>query len=124
MALAHSYRFGDIAVGHVWSPPAAGSEAMVYGPLLNRGAQDERLLAAETAIARRVDLRFRDEPEPRDFILLAPNKPVSLAAWGYHLRLVGLSEPLEEGDGFDLTLRFERAGPQRVRVIVERAPGH
>jgi hypothetical protein len=123
-ALAHSYRFGDIAVGHVWAPPAAGGEAVVYGPLLNRGAQAERLVAAEAAIAARVEIRFGDEPEPRDFILLTPNKPLSLAPWGYHLKLIGLSEALAEGEDFALTLHFAHAGTHQVRVLVERAPGH
>jgi copper(I)-binding protein len=123
-AAAHSYQFGDIAVGHVWAPPTQGNEADVYGPLLNRGETEDRLIAAATPAAERVEFRFGDKPAAQDFIILPPGKPVSLASWGYRLHLVDLARPLQEGDRFELTLTFEKTGAHSVQVFVESQPVH
>ena len=47
----------------------------------------------------------------------------------YHLMLIDLKRPLKDGERFDLTLRFERAGERTVTVWVqvprgEAAGGH
>jgi copper(I)-binding protein len=123
-ARAHSYQFGDIAVGHVWAPPAQGSEGDVYGPLFNSGASEDRLVAATTPVAERVELRFGDKPGAQDFIILPPGKPVSLSSWGYRLHLVGLARPLIDGDSFELTLTFEKAGTHTVEVFTEAQAAH
>jgi hypothetical protein len=123
-AAAHSYEFGDIAVGHVWAPPTQASAADIYGPLLNSGEDEDRLVAAVTPMAERIQFRFGDEPAAREFIILPPGKPVSLAAWGYHLELLGLVRPLVDGDSFELTLTFERAGTRTVLVFVEQQAAH
>jgi periplasmic copper chaperone A len=39
---------------------------------------------------------------------------------GYHLMLMGLNRPLNEGDRFPLTLRFEKAGAIDVTVVVQK----
>jgi len=46
--------------------------------------------------------------------------PVSLKPGGEHIMLMGLSQPLREGQSFPLTLDFEKAGPRTVTVTVER----
>lgn len=43
---------------------------------------------------------------------------VELAPGGYHIMLMELAEPLEEGSKFDLTLTFEKAGEKTVNVEV------
>jgi copper(I)-binding protein len=123
-AMAHSYHFGDISVGHVWAPPASGSEGDVYGPLLNSGEREDRLVEVTTPAAQRVEIRFGNERAAHDFIELPPQKPVSLASWGYRLHLLGLTRPLSEGDSFELTLTFEKAGSHTVEVFVESKPTH
>jgi hypothetical protein len=123
-ATAHSYQFGAISVGHIWLKPTHASEADVYGPLLNQGKAEDQLVAAATPVAARVELRFGEEEAARDFISLPPNKPVSLAPWGFRLRLVGLAQPLSAGESVPLTLTFRGAGTREVHALVEEAPGH
>jgi copper(I)-binding protein len=126
---AHSYTLGKIAIGHVWAPPAAGTGASagapVYGPLLNRGDAPARLVGASTPLAERVRFRVVDQDGrvrwPKA-IELPPGKPIALASWRAHLWLVGLRQPLHEGDSFDLTLDFADAGKIAVKVMVERTP--
>jgi periplasmic copper chaperone A len=122
---AHSYRHGDVQIGHVWAPPADGDTAAVYMPLLARGAPD-RLVAASSPAAERV--RFRRVENGRiewlDEIALEPGRPLGLAEWREHLWLDGLTRPLRRGDRVPLVLRFAEAGEIEVEIHVETAPGH
>ena len=53
VARAHSYKLGDIAVGHIWaSAPESGEGVAVYGPILNRGDGAAQLTGASTPAAR------------------------------------------------------------------------
>lgn len=127
-ALPHSYKLDDIAVGHIWAPsPEVGAEGLaVYGPILNQGRAEARLVGATTPIAGKV--RFRKVAEGGtvwpDAIELRPGKPIALAAWREHLWLSDLRKPLAEGDSFDLTLNFGDAGSLQVKVVVEDANAH
>lgn len=128
MVAAHSYKLGDIAVGHLWTPPPE-EEARglpVYGPILNRGATPVRLVGASTPVAEQVRFRLEKEGEVRSWeaIAFAPGKPLALAPWREHIWLSGLNRPLKEGDSFDLTLDFGDAGGLSVKVVVEKASGH
>jgi copper(I)-binding protein len=48
-----------------------------------------------------------------------PAKPVVLAPGGYHIMLMGLKQPLKQGDAFPITLNFANAGPVTAQVTVE-----
>lgn len=127
-AAAHSYKLGDIAVGHVWAPPPEpGAKGLpVYGPILNRGDAMMRLVGVSTPAAEWVRLRRMKDGEATwpNAVDLRPGKPLALAAWREHIWLSGLKEPLKEGDSFDLTLDFGEAGQLTVKVVIEKASGH
>ena len=127
-ASAHSYVFGSMEVGHVWAPPPdpKADGIPVYGPLLNVGAAADRLVAASSPIAERVRFRIAKDGKTTwpDAVELAPGKPLALAPWRVHLWLSGLKRPLKDGDSFELTLTFAKAGTHAVQVIVEHAAGH
>ena len=94
----------------------------------NEGERADRLLAASTTVADRVELhqmqmdgdvmRMRALPgieiPARSTLALRQGSPD-----GYHLMLFGLRRQLVTGDRFALTLRFERAGEIQVEVWVE-----
>ncbi|MGE0333856.1 MAG: copper chaperone PCu(A)C [Gammaproteobacteria bacterium] len=124
-ALAHSYKQGDIAIGHAWTPPTESDVGAVYLPLLNRGEAPDSLVGASTPIAREVRIRIEKDGEVRwpETIPLAPGKPIALAAWREHLWLVGLKRPLKGDERFAMTLEFEKAGPIEIEVFVESSPG-
>jgi len=127
-AFAHSYKFGDIEVGHLWAPPtsaASKTETDVYGPIFNSGKSGDRLLSATSPLAEKIEFRTgKDEAAAGAAIDLPPSKPVSLAAWGTHLRFIGLKHPLKEKDWVPLHLVFENAGAHDVKVLIEAAPTH
>ena len=51
-------------------------------------------------------------------IPLPAGETVKLEPGGYHIMLLDLAEPLEEGMEFELTLTFEQAGELTVTVTV------
>lgn len=124
-ALAHSLKHGNIAIGHAWALPSAISDGQAFMPLFNDGKDDDALVAARTDAAAFVELRRNaryDDPAETQFEL-NPGKPLAMRPSARHLRLVGLTKPLEIGDRFSLVLDFLKAGEVELECHVERAPG-
>ena len=92
--------------------------------LTNKGAAD-RLLSVATPAAEAVEIHVMamegDVMKMRqlDALALAPGQTVELKPGGYHLMLMGLKAPLQVGDQFPLTLKFEKGGEKVVTVRVE-----
>jgi len=50
---------------------------------------------------------------------LAAGKPVELTPGGYHVMLMGLAQPLKEGDSVPITLTFEDKTGTKQAVVVQ-----
>ncbi len=113
------------------SGPAAQSGA-IFMLIENHGATDDRLIAAATDAAERVELHTHLEDangvmrmvELEDGMPIAAGGTHELARGGDHVMLLGLTRPLTHGDTLDLTLTFEVAGEVEVEIPVdlERMP--
>jgi copper(I)-binding protein len=129
LAQAHGTHHGDLLLDHPYTVPSVPDEphgkAYLRG-ITNAGTKPERLLSASTPIAAKVTLHnlkpdanglIGQQVETIDF----PAKTVTkLRHTGdYQLTLIGLKQPLKDGDRFDLTLNFEYAGSQSVKVWVQ-----
>ena len=128
---AHEYRVGDLAIDHPWTR-AVGTAAPTsagYMVIRNTGAAPDRLVAAETPRATRVELHemsitdgiMRMRPIAGGIALPAGGE-VRLAPGGLHLMLIGPKGGFEQGVRVPTTLVFERAGRITVELAVE-APG-
>lgn len=127
-AAARDYAAGDIAILQPWTR-AAGVNGNGAGflRLRNAGTQPDRLISAATPIARVVELHtmerdgdvMRMRPVPN--IAVAPGQTVELRPGGFHIMLIGLTAPMQQGGRVPLTLRFERAGEVQVELTVEAA---
>jgi periplasmic copper chaperone A len=120
-ASAHSYKVGDIKIGHCWALPAlAGQDGQCFVPLLNSGTQEDSLVAARSelclAIQLRHNARYDDPPEVQ--FDLPPNKPIAMRPQANHFRLVGLRQELKLGERFALVLDFLNAGEIELDVHV------
>ena len=133
---AHAQEKGDIEVRHPWSratPPGA-KLAVGYMEIRNRGSQPDRLLSASTAAAKRVEMhvtlregevmKMRQVPS----FEIPARERFALRPGGSHLMLVELAQPLEKGERFRMTLRFERAGELEIELEIQelgsRHPHH
>jgi hypothetical protein len=124
-ALAHSYTFKSLQIGHVWAPPAQkGGDTEVYGPIFNTGKEPVTLRAVSTDAAAKAGFRIVKDgnatyPDHIDFL---PGKPVALASWRQHIWLHDLKADLKKGDTFDLMFDFGKTGSVTVEVVVEKQP--
>lgn len=119
-----------LSVQDAWSRASSGAHktGAAYLTIVNSGDSADRLVAASTPAAERAELhahlheggvmRMRQV----EAIEVHPGAPAVLAPGGLHVMLFGLTKRLVEGDGFPLTLRFEKAGERTVQVAV-RSPG-
>jgi copper(I)-binding protein len=133
--LAHDFRVGSIVIDHPYAIPSApGSRtgAVYFRMLSNKGDQADRLISAQTGIANSAGIhrmqldgdvmRMREIPS-LDLPARAAVPMRHGQSNGHHLMLEGLKTPLKDGERFDLTLRFEKAGERTVKVWVQ-TPRH
>ncbi|TNF63712.1 MAG: copper chaperone PCu(A)C [Rhodobacteraceae bacterium] len=116
------------------SGPTAVAGA-AFMELMNPGTEDDRLIAARSDIAERVELHTHLQDangvmrmvEIEDGIAVPAGGSALLARGGDHVMFIGLKQPLNQGDEIAVTLVFEKAGEVAVTIPVdlERKPmGH
>lgn len=136
---AHDFKLGPLRIDHPYAlptPPGAANGAAYLRGIRNTGDEVDRLVGARTPVARVVEIH-RSGVDAQSVmrmrviegIDLPPKAELKLRHGGdHHLMLVGLKQPLKDGDRFPMTLRFERAGERDVMVWVQRprsaAPVH
>lgn len=129
-ALAHDFTAGDMHIIHPWSralPPVAPTGA-AYLVLENKGEQADRLIAATSPIAGRVELHehiHQDglmKMQQIDSVEIAPGAAVEFKPGSHHFMLFGLQQPLTEGSSYPMTLSFEQAGDVEIEVKVTGEP--
>ncbi len=133
LVFAHGSHQGDLQLDHPYAVPSAPEDAhgkAYLRGIQNTGTQADRLIGASTPVAERVAFHSL-KPDANGFrgmelsaIELPPKSTTLLRHTGdYQLSLINLKKPLKEGDRFDLTLTFERAGSQAIKVWVQ-TPRH
>ena len=120
-AWAHSYRLGNIEIGHPWARPSATDAAAVFLAMSNLGRNTDRLTGGATPVAKEVLLRDQDG-SALEYLELPPHHPLALRPGRRYIALRGLKGPLALDDSFPLTLRFDHAGEVTVTVMVEDGP--
>jgi hypothetical protein len=113
-----------VKVTDAWAraTPGGAQTGAVY--MLLEASGDDRLVAVSTPAAKEAQLHRmtmdNDVMKMRQVegIDLLAGKAVTLKPGGYHIMLLGLAEPLREGQTFPLTLSFATAGQQSITVAV------
>jgi copper(I)-binding protein len=128
-AAAHGTRAGDLLLDHAYSTPSKTNQtdgAAYLRGIKNSGEQADHLLSASTPVATAVELQSLKKhgndihAEAVATIELPPQTTTLIRHTGdFQLLLRGLKQPLKDGDRFDLTLNFARAGAQTVKVWVQ-----
>lgn len=130
-AAAHEYKVGGIEIGHPWARPAKSGNGAVYLTIENDGGAPDRLIRAEAAVAKKVEMHATTldaagvaKMVPLQALEVPAKGEAAFTPGGNHIMLVGLKDPLKEGRSFPLTLTFEKAGSVKVDVAVETSPSH
>jgi copper(I)-binding protein len=113
---------------------AAGAMAQsgaAFMEIMNMGETDDRLIAAASDAANRVELHthvvdgdvMRMVHVEEGFAIPA-GEAILLERGGMHVMFMGLTRALEQGDEIEVTLTFEEAGEMTVMIPVdnERSP--
>ncbi len=114
------------------SPVAKAGAAFMT--LVNTGETDDRLIAASSEVAKRVELHTHSENAEGVMMMMEVEEgfPIpargshTLARGGDHVMFMGLTGPWAHGDSLTVTLTFEEAGEMTVEIPVdlERQPAH
>lgn len=126
---------GALRIVNPWTRAAGqGMQGGGFLVIRNTAAQPDRLLSASSPAAGRVELHthIRDgdvmRMRPVNDIPVPANGEVTLQPGGLHLMLIGLTQPMNDGQSIPVTLRFERAGEVTIQLAVQaagaRQPAH
>lgn len=131
-AQAHDYKVGAITINHPWAraTPQGATVGAGYLTLTNTGTAPDRLVGASAAAAGHVELHemsmtdgvMRMRPV-KDGIELKPGQTVEFKSGAFHLMMVDLKQPLQQGQRVKGTLTFEKAGSVDVEFAVEAIGG-
>ena len=108
------------------SGPAAKAGA-AFMAITNHSDQPDRLIAASSTAAKRVELHTHLEDgdgvmkmlHVEEGFTLAPGETLMLKRGGKHVMLMGLTGPLNQGDTIKVDLTFEKAGTISVEIPVD-----
>lgn len=131
-AYAHEYDLGSLHIGHPYAratvpgQPSGGA----FLSIENKGKEADKLIGVSSPAAKNAEIhtmsmdgnvmKMREVGE----IELAPASTVNMTPGnGYHIMLIGLTQPLKAGDKFPLTLTFQKAGKVEVSVHVTDLSG-
>ncbi|MYM34555.1 copper chaperone PCu(A)C [Duganella sp. FT50W] len=115
----------QVTVGEPWVRATVAAQQATGAFMTLTATQTTKLVGASSPAAGAVEVHEMkmDNDMMRMRQLQALDLPagqaVKLAPGGYHLMLLGLKQPLKDGDKVPLTLEFEDARKVRSKVVVE-----
>lgn len=124
----------SIQIERIWSrstPELMGGSGIVYMVIKNNGDQLDRLVASKTPVSKFSELHETSVDESGVMrmrgvkggsIEVPARGEVALEPAGLHVMLIDLTEPLQTGATFPLTLKFEQAGEVTIQVPVLDGP--
>lgn len=112
---------------------AAGATAVAgaaFFMIHNSGDEDDRLIAAESDISKRVELHTHiEDGDVMRMVEVEEGFPVpaggmhALKRGGDHVMFMGLTRPMEQGGSVAVTLVFEKSGRIEVDIPVDLERG-
>lgn len=129
-ALAGDAATGSIAIQSAWARASAGQapNGAAFMTIVNKGAQADTLLSATAGVSKTVELHTHVKEgevmkmRPVESINVPAGATVELKPGGDHVMFMGLSQKLEQGGSFPLTLTFAKAGEVKVTIDIQ-GPG-
>jgi periplasmic copper chaperone A len=107
---------------------ATAQQAAGFFTVTNKNREADRLIAAESPVAARVEIHGIRVSGPtmtmrpmEKGLGLPPDTAITLKPRGYHLLMQELKKPLTKGERVPMTLTFEKAGTRRIELVVEAA---
>jgi len=110
------------------SATATAKTGAAFMSIMNHGAEDDRLIAVSSPVAKLVQLHTHLENNMgvmkmvhvEDGFDLPVGGLLMLERGGNHVMMMGLTQPFEQGETIPVTLTFEKAGEITVDVVIDR----
>jgi periplasmic copper chaperone A len=135
-AQAHDYMAGSLKIHHPWTrvTPDGAQAAGGFMTITNTGADTDTLVGGTFVLSAKFEIHEMSMTDGvmkmrqlEKGIVIKPGETVELKPGGLHTMLIGLKQPLRDGEKVKGTLVFEKAGTVEVDYKVEplgtRAPG-
>jgi copper(I)-binding protein len=130
---ALSFALPAFADGIMVHDPYARASAMMsqsgaaFMEIMNQTDTDDRLIAARSDVAQRVELHTHQEDangvmrmiHVEEGFAIPAGGSHALARGGDHVMFLGLNQPFEHGDEIEVTLVFEQAGEMTVTIPID-----
>lgn len=117
----------QLDVSNAWARATPGNAENGAAYVTIQSPKADRLVSAASPAAKKAELHTMSmqgmvmKMRPLAGLDIPAGQPVALKPGGEHIMLLGLNQPLREGQSFPLTLNFEKAGSRTVTVTVEKA---
>jgi copper(I)-binding protein len=117
----------QLEVTNAWARATPGKAENGAAYVTIESPTADRLVSASSPVAKKAELHTMSmqgmvmKMRPIAGLDVPPGQSLTLKPGGEHIMLMGLNQPLHEGQSFPLTLDFEKAGPRTVTVAVEKA---
>lgn len=129
MADGDAVTVGDLTITGGWVRTTTNDVSAAYMMVKNSGLEDT-MVSASSPISPMVQLHeviteggsSKMQEKEGGFTVPAQGM-VELKPGGYHIMLMELTEPLEEGDEVEITVTFEKAGEVTLTLPVQKAEG-
>jgi copper(I)-binding protein len=116
---ACEYFSGTLRITHPWTRATlADSSDAVLCMTFDEVQETERLIGVETPVAARAELVTANTASEVN-LLIPEGQQTVLSEEGTHIRLLGLTQPLQIGRTYPLRLTFEKAGPVNALLNVD-----
>lgn len=125
LAVTSVSALAQVAVSDAWVRATVAKQAATGAFMRITAQQDARLVDVQSPIAKTVELHEMSmennvmKMRPISGIVLPAGQAVELKPGGYHVMLMGLAQPVSEGDTVPLTLVVETAGKKRESIPVQ-----
>ena len=128
LAFSYSNAEDAVTVTDVWvrQVPPASTISAAYMKIANSGSEDDKLVSASSTAAETAEIHLSSvddkgvaKMEKVDGVAVPAGGAAELKPGSYHIMLIGLKEPLEDGENVEIVLDFENAGQVTVSAPVK-----
>jgi copper(I)-binding protein len=125
---AETYRIGSIEVGNPWAraTPKGAAVGGAYMTITNKGPEADRLMGASSPVANQLEVHqmamdkgVMSMRPVQGGLEIKPGQTVVLNPESFHLMIIGLKQPLVQGERVKATLDFAKAGKLDLEYVVE-----
>jgi copper(I)-binding protein len=127
IASAAEFDIGNVQIINPWTraTPKGSQVAGAYMTIRNKGTEPDRFMGGSSDVATHVEVHKMEmeggvaKMRPVEGGLeIKPGNSVELKPGSFHVMLVGLKRPLEQGQKVKATLEFQKAGKVDVEFDV------